>query len=819
MSTDSDSSNDSTKINEIKQRLRLTNLVSHTGLNKHELLALEKQVILYNESKSITNYRKIMFGNTEVSLNDEQHKVVTEDICKNIRIVACAGSGKTTTIICRIKYLIDHGVLPARIMITTFNVDAAESMKKKLESVFGFMPNVMIGTIDSISCRFYYKYFRKDHFIGISEYSTELLKFLLDENGNKITNQFDYVFFDEFQDANDTQFDILKVFKKDNAQISVVGDDAQNIYQWRGSNIDYILNFEKYIEGTITHMLVNNYRSTPEIIAFANASIKNNTDQIPKDMIANIPSIGVKPQIRKFENDIEQCLHIIKEIAVFHNMGIKMDNIAIISRNNHSLKVMEEQLEKFNRLNSFKIPYVALITEEGDIKPKMAKNHVTLTTIFKAKGLEFDVVFAIGCNDEKFPAELDRINIQQERRLFYVLVTRPRKYLKIYFTSKAVTRFVAEIPQDLYKFIDFKQSYFQFNNFRGLKYKNSVVELVNMLEPKDIDYLRKNKIIPEISPISLGIHSGHDYSEIVSKNYLHADFNSYVDRYITRLISILANVPDGLKDRAAEKVIESISLSTDDFAIYNKYQPNFSRKINTYNNTVESLDRTSLDPTYIRKIDNCDKSSIQKIAKAIIHQSKKVSIDPKEIMVLPFNYLPREFHEQMRDSYTRFKNDKKKTVKIKEDVYQISLCENITDGRRRLLYKNVFENFNSDKELYTDIKIYLNKIKKNKLICKKLLLDKQRDIVGELDILDLTRNTIVDLKCSTTTDCKLDWIIQLLTYVAMLNLTDPILKITDLEIYNPMMGTQTALDISTWNKGTELLDYLYMVRDRNLAKI
>ena len=57
-----------------------------------------------------------------------------------------------------------------------------------------------------------------------------------------ILNKFKYIFFDEFQDINDIQFKIIQMFHKNGAYINVIGDDAQSIYQWRGSNIDYILN-------------------------------------------------------------------------------------------------------------------------------------------------------------------------------------------------------------------------------------------------------------------------------------------------------------------------------------------------------------------------------------------------------------------------------------------------------------------------------------------------------------------------------------------------------------------------------------------------
>ena len=196
------------------------------------------------------------------SLNDEQKSVVVAPLDKHIRIVAGAGSGKTTTILYRIKYLLEKEVDPSSILLTTFNVDAAEVLKDRLKNKLKIdekiLKKMFIGTIDSISYRFYRMYFAQESYRGVQEYSTELLKFLNTDDGkDKILNRFIYVFFDEFQDANNTQFEILKKFSE-KSYLTVIGDDAQNIYHWRGSNIDYILNFDKYFPNTVKFILVKN---------------------------------------------------------------------------------------------------------------------------------------------------------------------------------------------------------------------------------------------------------------------------------------------------------------------------------------------------------------------------------------------------------------------------------------------------------------------------------------------------------------------------------------------------------------------------------
>src|SRR5690606_1995249 len=78
-------------------------------------------------------------------------------------------------------------------------------------------------------------------------------KKIMEQYGTEICSQYRYVFFDEFQDVNDNQFQILKQFVKNGCKLTVIGDDAQNIYQFRGSDNYYIINFDKIIPDVKTY--------------------------------------------------------------------------------------------------------------------------------------------------------------------------------------------------------------------------------------------------------------------------------------------------------------------------------------------------------------------------------------------------------------------------------------------------------------------------------------------------------------------------------------------------------------------------------------
>lgn len=811
-------------IKQIKDNIIKTNLVKMNHLNnlkKKELLDLEEKINFYLQNKTIDYCSFNMAGNI-ITLNDEQYNVVIDEINMNTRIIACAGSGKTTTIICRIKYLIDNGIQPENILLTTFNVDAAVNMKNKIISLFGFLPNLTIGTFDNISCGYYYKYFRKNYCVGISEYSSELLNYLKSENGHNIYNNIKYLFFDEFQDCNDIQFDIIKYLNSKGTFINVIGDDAQNIYQWRGSNIDYILNLDKYIPNLRTHKLINNYRSTPEIIEMANCSIKHNVDQIPKDMIANNDTILVKPEIKKYDNEIKQALYIIKKILDYIELGTSLDEMAIISRNNYSLKIMEEYLEKFNK-GPVKIPYIALISEDNlDNKPKIIKDHITLTSIHKSKGLEWSVVFLTSLNDDKFPSEIDNISIQEERRLFYVAITRAKKYLHMSFTGKYISRFIAEIPPDNFKFINFDSNYFDFENSRCIKYINDVTSLLNMIEPKDIEQMRELGIIPDFIPKINIVHKSHKYDEEINKYYLQTDYGIFIDKYISRYIGQKNKKSNGIEDRTTKNIICSLCINSVLRSTYNRYQPNFCVKIYQISSKtprskyIKILDRNSSDPAYIRKIDFKDAKNIEELVRLILSKSLKSNINPENINLLPYNYLPKEFINKMEQSYINYKNSEKDNFNIINDIYNVSLSETISNGRRRLVYKDVLNSFTNNTALFEDINNHIDNIIDHELVCKKIICSREFDIVGELDLLDITENKIIDYKCSVTSECKLEWILQLLTYASLIKLNYKNIVIDYLEVYNPLLGTSSIVDISKWDKEYLLLQKLHSIRDRNL---
>jgi hypothetical protein len=800
-----------------------------------------KTIINSNISTNIEKSKDIEFtiNDKKINLDMYQKKIVYEDIDKNLRIIACAGSGKTTTILCKIKYMIDIlNVNPKRILLTTFNTDAALILKTRLKNLLKKDPEVRIGTFDSIAAHFYYKYFKTDAnlksslddflpqkrdvniscsdnsksnnfgYVGVNEYSNLLLNYLNSVNKKNILDLYDYIFFDEFQDINNIQFEIIKKFTDNGSKIIAIGDDAQNIYQWRGSNISYILNFDTFFANTKTFKLENNYRSTPEIINLATSIIKNNSDQIDKNMLPNNPS-GKKPLIIKYKNQTEQSLDIIDKIHKLTKENIKLDDIVVISRNNFGLKIFEEQLELYNRDNIEKkrIEYIALISDNDKNITKDYNNKLCLATIHKIKGCEWSYVFLIDLDDKIFPADCDDIGIQEERRLLYVAVTRAKHYLQLSFQSNNISRFIGEIDKDLYDFPNFKNIYFNINNQRSYQIKTKVTELIQLLNNEDYEYMRLNNIIPIFNPKEEEIHTNNIYNKEILANNLQSDYGIYIDTYISRMFGLLNNKSNGLENIIAKCTIYSLELNN---YLYNIYlESKLSLHLIIYENDIIY----KFEDIY-NNVDKKKLEIIEDIIQRIINKAKKLNVNPSNIYVTKIGFLPDEFNNIMFESYNNFISTKEIENK---DIYNISLCHNVYLNRKRLLYRDCFDMFDKNKKIYDDISIFCNKYCINKLEIKKIVTDKNRAIIGELDMYDYVNKKIIDFKTSLSKQIQIEWVLQLLTYASLIRLKAK-LPVDVISIYNPISGIEYNIDIKKWNKENELLDLLVKTRTQKENK-
>ena len=177
--------------------------------------------------------------------------------------------------------------------------------------------------------------------------------------------QFQFILVDEYQDTNHLQSDIIDLLAARHHNIMVVGDDAQCIYAWRGANFENIYSFPERYPETSIYKIETNYRSTPEILNMANASIAANRNQFAKELSA-VRKSGVKPSIIQCANAGQQAIFVAHRIVELHEEGIALENIAVLYRSH--FHAMELQME-FSRQNiPFSITSGVRFFEQAHIK-------------------------------------------------------------------------------------------------------------------------------------------------------------------------------------------------------------------------------------------------------------------------------------------------------------------------------------------------------------------------------------------------------------------------------------------------------------------
>lgn len=252
---------------------------------------------------------------------------------------------------------------------------------------------------------------------------------------NKYKSKYQYILVDEFQDVNNLQVELIKLLLTDQTQLFCVGDDWQSIYGFRGSNVSYIVDFENHFPNSKIVKLNLNYRSTQNIVGASNEVIKHNKFKVEKEIQASKKSehkIVVYSGGSEDEN-IQFCFEKVKELL---DDGLTNDDILFLYRRSKMYS-----------------PYFFRFKNEGI--------RVQSKTIHAAKGLEAKVVFIIGLTEGNggFPdiwledrifqvikkANHDLL-MEEERRLFYVAITRAKDKLFLITEKGNESSFLKEIP-------------------------------------------------------------------------------------------------------------------------------------------------------------------------------------------------------------------------------------------------------------------------------------------------------------------------------------------------------------------------------------
>ncbi len=218
------------------------------------------------------------------------------------------------------------------------------------------------------------RYAERKHALNAMDFDDLLLnwKILLAEREpvrRALGEKYRHILVDEYQDTNRLQGDVVDLLAQDHRNLCVVGDDAQSIYGFRGAHFANILGFEQRYPGARRFALTVNYRSTPQILALANASIACNLKQFEKELQSVRPD-GALPALVPCRDVFQQAAFVAQRVMELRDEGIPLPEIAVLYRAHHHS--MEIQFELARRGIPFVVRSGVRFFEAAHVKDVLA---------------------------------------------------------------------------------------------------------------------------------------------------------------------------------------------------------------------------------------------------------------------------------------------------------------------------------------------------------------------------------------------------------------------------------------------------------------
>jgi hypothetical protein len=734
------------------------------------------------------------------NLNEEQLNIVTkEDISSAICIIAPAGSGKTRTIISKIVFMIKSmGCDPSHFFVTTFTKNATRELKIRLSYYLDNdeIMKMTIGTFHAIA----YSSITGDHtHIVEDNIESYLYKFhdFIKDNGH----EYKYIFIDEFQDINQIQGSIVEELFSSATSLVVVGDDQQNIYTFRKTDIKFIINFTRTYSGGQYMYLKYNYRCNPTFVQVANIILEQNKNKIEKEILAgrNVPH--KKVLVVYFLNQRHEIIKTVNMIKGLYEKGEKLNQVAIMSRNNNILKKIECCLVEAG------IPTLYIETDQnGDAITEVTdENRVNLTTVHGSKGLEFDSVYLLDVDEGTFPSSMCD-DIEEERRLFYVAITRAKNKLVLCSCIHMRSQFIKELlaHKDAYKLITIKNDSglisASVTKKKGeMPMENSINSTVSRLTHIEYDLFNNDLFnFKGTLPVIEAIHSEipHDLRVFCKdKNMLIINmqqvFNNFLHAYIIRT-----------SQQSSKRTMEYMN-----YVMYSLFY--FKKGIGELQTRVFD---TIIDNTFHT---NLKLKTDDELNTLITYMKTGINIR---------GYIPEQFIPHFVEAYDNYTSVKKQSKTVIFDIFIVSLIDSIFKGRNSLLHVINFDRKTYKENMinYSDIIAYKKwfseidrtiklKYRKATIYTTLPLYDKETMLKG---IINIVRNTeLIYVVINSSHKIPSEYIIKALGYVSLLRVNGYIIK--TFTIYNPLLGKMYKWDVRKWKDEKDVIFFLSIDSERS----
>jgi len=478
-------------------------------------------------------YLDTIFQNVDnsIMLDDEQKRAVIEDNDYTL-LVAGAGSGKTTTMAAKVKYLVDiKNVSPEEILVISFTNQAVKELQTRINQQFGISVTICtfhklgydilkkVGFTDyhvsENTSKILYEYFKEidnnsiffENYLNTKEIGkwvqfcndflkawktkgytlsdfeiikeqyqdketktflsiiTKIYKYyeekmqynhwidfddmiiLASQKLNQISLPYQYIIVDEYQDISPIRFELIeKIINQNSAKLIAVGDDFQSIFAFAGSDITLFSNFKQELGGVILP-ITHTYRNSQELIDVAGSFVMKNKKQYKKSLKSS--KRIKKPIILKVYDDrnSNNLLAALKDCLDTIYRENKEAKIALLGRYRFEKKIFLKD-SNFKEINNqiIYLPYPTL--------------KLTFLTVHSSKGLGFDEVILLNGKEDTFgfPSKVkddflmrvvkkedESILLAEERRLFYVALTRTKHKVYLLTPSYHPSLFVLEI--------------------------------------------------------------------------------------------------------------------------------------------------------------------------------------------------------------------------------------------------------------------------------------------------------------------------------------------------------------------------------------
>jgi DNA helicase-2/ATP-dependent DNA helicase PcrA len=258
-----------------------------------------------------------------------------------------------------------------------------------------------------------------------------------------------HLFVDEMQDVNPAQFRLLSALLSDEPDLFVVGDPNQSVYGFNGADPTLLHKLPEILRGTKVIRLDENHRCTPQVVAVATAVLREGASERDEPADVADPSSsrvdGAVPTVVRHESDEEEAAWAATRAKQSRGPGRRWSSIAVLTRTNAQLAVVQAAMESAgvpclvagadlgpasDLRGSRQSRFRAEVDEEGEDE-EITRDAVVLTTFHRSKGLQWHTVMIIGLSEGLMPIGSARTHdaIEEERRLFYVALTRAEEEL------------------------------------------------------------------------------------------------------------------------------------------------------------------------------------------------------------------------------------------------------------------------------------------------------------------------------------------------------------------------------------------------------